>query len=154
MRDERWSLRSGPAVPAVFAAWTLFVWVGRFRNLRADPEPTGRWTAVGVAAFVILGAVLAASLVRGRLTGNWRRDAGPAVAALAALTTVVWLIRAIEISFDDHPAGFIAVHVVLAVVSIALAAGSVLAWRSPAPGETTVRDDGERAAVGYPRNDG
>src|SRR5690606_20825619 len=46
--------------------------------------------------------------------------------ALAGWSVVVWVVRDVRIVAADHSAGFKAVHTVLAVVSIALAA---LAWR-------------------------
>ena len=49
---------------------------------------------------------------------------------LAGWTTLVWVLRAGDIALtSDRGAAFIAVHVVLAVVSIGLAAGAVLAER-------------------------
>ena len=49
--------------------------------------------------------------------------------ALAGWTVAVWIVRTVGIATGDHDAAFIAVHVVLAVVSIAL---SVLALREQA----------------------
>ena len=49
-----------------------------------------------------------------------------AVQVLAGWTTVVWVVRAADIAFGGgHEAAFIAVHVVLAAVSIGLAAWAV-----------------------------
>ena len=48
----------------------------------------------------------------------------------------VWAVRAVDIALGDHSAGFIAVHLLLAAVSGALAAA---AWRAvtrgPAPSD-------------------
>ncbi|MGI9599010.1 MAG: hypothetical protein ACR2QK_22795 [Acidimicrobiales bacterium] len=131
-------------VVAVFSLWTLFVWGGRLRNLWLDPGgfgSAGRWTVAGAVAFTAIGLlVLGAWLVGQKST---RRDgARPAVRVaaarvravrapavlslavlvLAVLTVVVWLIRGVDIALGDHEAAFIAVHIVLAVVSIGLAA--------------------------------
>jgi hypothetical protein len=43
------------------------------------------------------------------------------VLALAAWTTGVWVVRSIGIATADHDGAFIAVHLVLAVISIGLA---------------------------------
>ena len=54
----------------------------------------------------------------------WRfgRALTAAVTALSAWTTVVWIVRAADIAFGGgHEAAFVAVHVVLAAVSIGLA---------------------------------
>jgi hypothetical protein len=45
-----------------------------------------------------------------------------AVLGLAGWTLGVWVVRAVDIAFlSDHGAAFVIVHVVLAVVSVALA---------------------------------
>lgn len=112
-------------VVLAFGLWTLFVWGGRLRNLWLDPgglSEANRWSLVGSLAFTALGfAVLALSRF-GPVTA--RRLA---VVALAGLTVVVWAVRAVDIAVGDHSTGFIAVHLVLAAVSIGLAA---LATRS------------------------
>lgn len=93
-----------------FAAWTLLVWAGRIRNAVDGNEGTG---AIVLAATFVLGAV-AVLATRGRVAA--------VVVALAAWTTAVWVVRAIDIAFlSDRSAGFVAVHLVLAAVSIGLA---------------------------------
>jgi hypothetical protein len=130
------------AVALVFAAWTLFVWTGRLRNLVAEPGDlleASRWSLVASVAFTGLGlAVVAAALVR--WSGRGADRLAVAVAPLAALTVGVWLVRAVDIALGDHGAGFIAVHLVLAVVSIGLAAAaSVSLRRGGAAGTSTGR---------------
>lgn len=129
------------ATALVFGGWTLFVWVGRLRNLAAEPGSVfdaSRWSLIGSVAFTVLGVavVVAAVLVwagRGRASGGraalGRTALGPAIAALAVLTIGIWALRAVDIAIGDHSIGFIAVHLVLAVVSIGLAVAAMLAVR-------------------------
>lgn len=117
-------LASAPVVVLVFALWTLFVWGGRLRNLWLDPggfAEASRWSLVGSIAFTTLGlGVLGLWLAR-RFRPESSGLLRPAIWALAALTTGVWLLRGVDIALGDHELGFIVVHVVLAVVSIGLA---------------------------------
>ena len=91
----------------VFVAWTVFVWAGRIRN---------GGSILLAASFLVLAALVLVSLRRQQRL--WRPYA---VGALAAWTIVVWAVRTPMILVHDHPAGFKAVHTVLAVVSVALA---------------------------------
>lgn len=129
----------GPAAVVVtallFGGWTLFVWVGRLRNLVAEPGgvlDASRWSLIGSIAFTVGGVVVVTAAL-----ARWRRGSvgpvakllWPAVVALAVLTVAVWSIRAVDIALGDHSIGFIVVHLVLAVVSIGLAAVAVTAFR-------------------------
>lgn len=112
-------------------AWTLFVWVGRLRNLAAEPGSifdASRWSLVGSVAFTVLGLAVAAWALA-LWSGRANRVLAPAVGALAALTIGVWLLRAVDIAAGDHSVGFIVVHLVLAVVSIGLALAAVAGLR-------------------------
>lgn len=82
-----------------FVGWTVFVWAGRIRN--------GGSLLLAASFLVLAGLAL------------WRRRLW--VTLLAAWTVGVWAVRTPYILVHDHPADFKAVHVVLAVVSIALA---------------------------------
>jgi hypothetical protein len=114
-------------------AWTLFVWVGRVRNIVDDEALTG-WSRIwrlGFAlSFVVLGTV-AGVLALGRLvagTRAWRsRGLWLVAVSLAAYGALTWLVRGIDIALGNHSVGFKVVHVVLAVVSIGLGAW-VLGW--------------------------
>ncbi len=115
-------------MPLIFGLWTLFVWGGRLRNLWLDPggfAEASRWSLGGSIVFSILGLAVVAIWLLGRFSAVTGSLAGApverlAIMALAAVTTVIWLIRGVDIALGDHPFGFIAVHVVLAVVSIGL----------------------------------
>lgn len=99
-----------PAPAAVLAVWTLVVWAGRIRNAVTADEGIGP---------VLLAVTFVALAVAVLVT----RGARPAVLALAAWTTGVWAVRAVDIALlSDHEAAFVVVHVVLAVVSVALSA--------------------------------
>lgn len=111
----------------VLVGWTLFVWVGRVRNVLADPSMHGA-DRIGplllAGSFVLLAATVALALLVDRgATGGGGRVLRAAVAVLGAWTTVVWVLRATSIALGGrHPIGFVLVHVVLAVVSVTLAA--------------------------------
>jgi hypothetical protein len=106
-----------------FAIWTLFVWVGRVRNIGADEALEGFevvWRLGLALTFVVLGVVT--------LIACWRASAGRTARLLrvvrpfAVVTTAVWVVRAGGILLDaSHEGGFKVVHTVLALVSIALA---------------------------------
>ncbi len=108
-----------------FLVWTLLVWSGRVRNAFADATLDGSGRAgplLLAAAFVVPALVLA-----GLTVGEWRRGSGPGswssrlLVALVAWTVVVWVVRGADIAFaGDHDPAFVAVHLVLAVVSIGL----------------------------------
>ncbi len=81
-----------------------------------------KWGRTGLAlSFTLLAAATAWALWR---RAPWLRVV---VAALAGWTVGVWIVRAVGIATGDHEAAFIAVHLVLALVSIAL---SAWAWHS------------------------
>lgn len=92
-------------VAVAFAAWTVFVWAGRIRN---------GGSVLLAGSFLVLAAIVIASMWK----RGWRLYA---VSALAVWTIVVWAVRTPMILVHDHPAGFKAVHTVLAIVSIGLA---------------------------------
>lgn len=109
--------RLRPPATVALVAWTFLVWTTRIRNIWTDDalstsEQWGR-TALAGSFTVLAGAVVVALWRR----APWQRAA---VTALAVWTTAVWVVRAVGIATADHEAAFIAVHVVLAIVSIAL----------------------------------
>ncbi len=133
-------MRRPPAAVIAFVAWTEIVWAGRVRNVMA----TAGWTAgdfVLPVMFVLLGLGVTALFVAP--TPPAVRVA--AIRGAAAVTTVVWVVRVGFIAVHDHPAAFIAVHVALAVVSIALAAWAA---RSVVPNAPRVGDGrGDTATI-------
>jgi len=141
-------------IPLLFGLWTLFVWGGRLRNLNTDPggfAEASRWSLVGSVLFTILGlAVVGAAILRRVRAGSRMTSvaASTALTALAALTVTVWVVRAVDIAIGDHSVGFIAVHVVLAVVSIGLAILSVRAVRPGLAGKRSRSTEPGRAQVG------
>lgn len=107
-------------------AWTLLVWTTRIGNIWGDDELTSgeKWGRTALAlSFTALALAVGYALYR---RATWR---GLAVKVLAGWTIGVWVTRSFGIATGDHDAAFIAVHLVLAVVSIAL---SVLAVREDA----------------------
>ena len=93
--------------------WTLAVWIPRIRNIWVDDG-----LAVGGQLLRTLWAVIFLVLAVAALTGRWWR-------VFIVWTVAFWVVRAVQIALADHDAGFIAVHVVLALVSIGLA---VFSW--------------------------
>jgi hypothetical protein len=119
----------------VLSAWTLFVWATRIRNIVGDDSLDGGAKAGRAAlalSFTVLALVVGVVALR-RLPRLWE-----AVVVLAGWTLAVWVARSVGIATDHHGAGFVAVHLVLALGSIALCAHTLLAgWRartgSPVP---------------------
>jgi hypothetical protein len=148
MTDDRtgYARPSSAANSAVslLVLWTVVVWAGRVRNVNADPalEGWGYWSPLLLSAsFLVLSVVTAGALVR-----RWRhpyqeraaRSLSFAVRVLAGWTTAVWILRAGDIALGgDHEAAFIAVHVVLAAVSIGLAGWAVAMDRKVRTNEHT-----------------
>ena len=116
------SPRRLPATAAL-VAWTLLVWTTRIGNIWGDDDLTSgeKWGRTGLAlSFTVLALAVAHAV--------WHRTAwrSLAVKVLAAWVSGVWAVRSVGIATGDHSGTFVAVHLVLAIVSIAL---SVLAAR-------------------------
>lgn len=131
-----------------FIAWTLFVWLGRIRNALGDPTLAGggRTGPVLLAfSFVIPALVLAALSglqLAHRDDHRLNRPVSVVLTALVVWTAAVWAVRVIDIAFlSDRAIPFIAVHVVLAAVSVGLGVMAVRAdRRSPASTPVTAGD--------------
>ncbi len=117
------ALRSVRLAAYANAGWMAFVWVQRVRNAIAndEPDPTGAFLMSG--ASLAGAAALAAAVTAAPDT--------PATRALARFVPsahgALWVVRGTQIALSDRSVPFIAVHEVLAVVSIGLA---VWAWRA------------------------
>lgn len=109
-----------PPAVAVLGAWHLLVWATRVRNVLADASLSGGDKAgqAGVAALFVLGGVALVALA----ATDRARSQPLVVRVLAVAGAAYWLVRTPFIATNDHPAGFIAVHVVLALVTAALSA--------------------------------
>jgi hypothetical protein len=118
--------RAGGWAPWVLVGWTLVVWGGRIRNIVADDELAGFelvWRLGLAVTLVALALVAGAALVT-------KRSVLLAVRVLALFTIGVWVVRLLGIATGGHSAAFVAVHAVLATVSVGL---SVWALRSLQP---------------------
>jgi hypothetical protein len=117
-------------------AWTVFVWTTRIRNIWGDDGLTDgeKWGHTGLAlSFTVLAVLVGLAVAR---RADWT---GLAVKALAGWTIGVWVVRSIGIATADHDAGFIAVHLVLAVISMVLAGLAVRETAdSPAPSDPSL----------------
>jgi hypothetical protein len=114
MSSRRWTI--------ALCAFTLLVWTTRIGNIWGDDELTDaeKWGRTGLAlSFTVLVLAVAYALVR---RTPWQ---GMAVKVLAGWTIGVWVTRSFGIASGDHDAAFIVVHLVLAAVSISLAALAV-----------------------------
>jgi hypothetical protein len=123
------SLRRHPAASAL-AAWSLFVWMTRIRNIWSDDElSTGQqWSHTALAlSFTVLALAVGWAVVR---SAPWRE---PVVLVLAGWTIAVWIVRSIGIATADHDGAFIAVHLALALISIGLAALAIREERQVTP---------------------
>ncbi len=128
------STRRLPATLAL-CAWTLLVWTTRIGNIWGDADLTTseKWGRTGLAlSFTVLAIAVLVAVYR---RAPWR---GLAVKVLAGWTIGVWLFRAYGIVTGEHDTAFVTVHLVLAIVSIALSVLALLEGaRSvlPAPSE-------------------
>lgn len=119
------STRRRPATIAL-VVWTVLIWTTRIGNIWGDDTLTDgeRWGRTALAlSFTLLAAVVGVAIQR---RAGWL---DLAVKVLAGWTIGVWATRSIGIATDGRSAAFIAVHLVLATVSIVLA---VLAVRDDA----------------------
>lgn len=120
----------------VLAGWQVLVWGTRIDNVLGDDglDAGGKAARLALSAsFLALAAVAVWAWRSARHGGLVAPAAARWVRVGAAWTTGVWVVRGVGIALGDHDAAFIAVHLVLAVVSIALAAVSlgVVGLRSP-----------------------
>lgn len=112
----------------LLCGWTLFVWGLRSRNLTDDSVEVGAAEVLPIVGFVLIGIALL--LVVWRSRDRLLQTIEQQLVTLAAVVTgLYWLIRGVEIFFDDHSAAFIAVHTVLATVSIGLSVWLIMAIR-------------------------
>jgi hypothetical protein len=111
----------GRRLLVAFGGWTVFVWATRI-GTAVDEGAWGRVALAGVFTVVGLGLLAVAWRARHRVL----EATEVAVIRLAAAWTVgVWVVRGVQIALADHETAFIAVHLVLAIVSIALAVATV-----------------------------
>ena len=119
--------RFRPRPVTAFAALTLLIWTARVPLAWTNPDDTvGEkliWSTP-ITFFVLAAAYLLVTQARGKaLSGRTALLAR----TFAAVTVLYWAFRMVVILGGDRPAGFKAVHAVLAVVS---AIAAVSAWRS------------------------
>ena len=119
--------------------WTLFVWATRIDNVLAQDDLTGVGRAARLAlalSFTVGGVALLAIAWRTRDRVLHRGEA-LLVDVFCWWTIAVWVVRVVQISLGDHEAAFIAVHAVLGIVSIALAALTLRSTTMPLRHGTT-----------------
>jgi hypothetical protein len=106
------------------SAFTVLVWTTRIRNIWTDEELStagqiGRTTLA--LAFTAFAVATVAAWVRARRARALRDRDRLLIRLFAAWTSVVWVVRGVQIALADHDPAFVAVHTALAVASIALA---------------------------------
>ena len=128
----------------LLAGWTLFVWVGRIRNILADESLTGAAFAIRMGTAVVFtaaGAVLAVALAWYIRTRH--PFALPLITwigvGLSVVGALFWAVRGTTIAFGDYDLGFKVVHSVLAVVTIAI--GILVVKWATLVGNRLVADD-------------
>lgn len=129
-----------PAAVAL-VAWTFVVWTTRLRNIWTDDSLTTgeQWRSTAlVGSFTALAAVAAVALAT---RARWTR---PAVVALAAWSSGVWVVRAVGIATAGHDLGFVLVHLVLAAVTWALSWVAVRQVTAAAPAVEPTREPAAR----------
>ncbi|MCB0987263.1 MAG: hypothetical protein H6519_03450 [Microthrixaceae bacterium] len=129
--ETGWRGRVEPVPVALFCAVTLFIWGNRIWLAWTNPDDTvGEklvWSTP-ITLFVVAAVLLGGFMVGGGDRTDRRFALG--VTGFAVGTTLYWGIRMPMIWTADHPAAFMAVHSVLAVVSVALAVKAWLSIRS------------------------
>ena len=112
---------STPRMPATLAlvAWTFLVWTTRINNIVTDDDLDGAGKVARVALALSFTVLAGAAFWALANRSSWLPTA---VTALAVWTVGVWVVRVVGIGTADHDAGFVAVHVALAVVSTVVAA--------------------------------
>ncbi len=102
----------------VAVAWTVFVWVGRIRNLIGDDEMSSA-TRVGVSLLSASFLILCVLVVAGWILGS--ASVRALVLVTLGWTVAVWTIRVVDIAFlGDHEVPFIVIHTALGLLSVGL----------------------------------
>ena len=101
--------------------WTAVAWGGRVVIVfDIGSDPAERWR-IGLSVLTAAAAVVALAF------GRWVR---PVVSVYSAVTTVVWVRSVVVVFSEDRALTFLAVHTILAAVSLLLAAvAAVTVWR-------------------------
>lgn len=109
-------------VLCAFVAWSVFVWGNRISNTLRSDESTASKTFSTLLSIMLLVLAVAVLVVTVRAWRSAVRDSGGKVLIVAGVITVlVWLVRIPQIALAGHDVGFVVVHALLGVVSIALA---------------------------------
>ena len=117
-------------VAVAFVVATVGIWAQRLVNLAAGDE-RAVWARGALAVTLVAAGVAAGVGVVVMAVRSWPVPPPRPVAVVwrvaAGLTVAVWVVRGIQITLDWRSVGFVAVHLVLAAVSMALAWGL---WRA------------------------
>src|SRR4051794_39624464 len=108
------------------ALWSAYVWITRIVNAAGDNDSSMVSSTVLSVSMLVLAAASGAVLVRARGRGVAVVEAR-VWQVFAGWTIAVWIVRAVQIALAEHEVAFKVVHVVLGLISIALAA---LTWRT------------------------
>ena len=113
-RFRHWSI-------AAFGVWNSAIWLARIRNILSDDSLDGGGKALWMVPALIFGGGGVLALV---LWCKGRASLARPVAAVLLFAMLYWPVRTVFVFLNDHSAAFRIVHLVLAVVSVALAFGA------------------------------
>lgn len=120
-------LRRPTNAVVAFVAFTVVVWGQRIVNIAGGADGSVV-DVVRAVAFVAMAVVVAVAAVR---SATPERVVERIVRAAAAITAVSWFVQMALMIGADYGVGFLAVHTVLALVSVGL---GVWAWASTRDG--------------------
>jgi len=107
------------------AAWSVFVWGNRLNNLRTDDSSANeRLASLGMSAVSLALALAAIVFVVRAWRSGWTAPTSAqrlVLRVFAGWTVGVWVVRGIGIALAGRSVPFVVVHLVLAVISIAIA---------------------------------
>lgn len=129
--------RCRPVAVGVFALWTLLVWGNRIYLIVAQDGGDGVDLARAIA-FVAVGLAVAVTVAVPLAPERAHR----VVTVAAGASIALWATRIVTIPLNDHPVGFVVVHLVLAAISIALAVWAVRSSRASLGADPTDRSVG------------
>lgn len=117
-------------VAVAFVVATVGIWAQRLVNLAGGDEGAA-WARAALAVTLVAAGVAAGVGVVVMAVRSWPVPPPSPVTVVwrvaAGLTVAVWVVRGVQITLDWRSVGFVAVHLVLAAVSMALAWGL---WRA------------------------
>lgn len=104
--------------------FAIFVWITRIKNAAGDGAMSSTGKAIAITTSLLFAAAASVLVVAHLRRLPWARSGA---IVFGVVSGVYWIVRAITIAARDHSAGFKAVHIVLALISVGLAAWTLRA---------------------------